>query len=453
MNINSSINGLLESLQPAHKIMLSDDMFLIKFHKNKIFSGWLEDKNAVPKIKSFHSAVVNAYVQQLHEEVYGYGETETRVGHAAEPLFITVAIIKNSEAAKVDISCCKLDIHELFTTSDISNKFKSGIIFNGSYFYLQNHLTLGFYDEHGMEFEYNPIGYFKYNSDVNDDQIGITNISTKKSLSVPFQKPDGTNILTLDLVKDTLGAVIFPRADIRSGKTLRSEMSKPRIVRIDAVHEIEPLDNQIIMGNLLVYNRNLIMTEDKVNFAVLLIEGPSGFPLFTKGNLCDLSGEPYTGEQLITLPYDTLVKLAKPDGLFMEVQFNKTNLNLPYFVGFFSREGTKFAGLIPPGFPTHASDLNPRTCLFIDENDNMFVVQVEGRHVSCGGIGIDLFDLAKLCLAMGAVYAINLDGGGSSKLLWKELNNIPDYAGLKKYIVSNAIMIRPNNIMTAGNLW
>lgn len=49
--------------------------------------------------------------------------------------------------------------------------------------------------------------------------------------------------------------------------------------------------------------------------------------------------------------------------------------------------------------------------------------------------------MAKLCHGMGAKYALNLDGGASSKLLWKEKNNSIEYVGLDAYNISNVIFI------------
>jgi hypothetical protein len=83
-------------------------------------------------------------------------------------------------------------------------------------------------------------------------------------------------------------------------------------------------------------------------------------------------------------------------------------------------DSPNFAGKIPPGMPCHACDLNPRSCLFIDNNNNVCFVNVEGRNYDGGGSGLDLFQLAKIVKALGAVDAINLDGGGSAILSWKE---------------------------------
>jgi exopolysaccharide biosynthesis protein len=94
--------------------------------------------------------------------------------------------------------------------------------------------------------------------------------------------------------------------------------------------------------------------------------------------------------------------------------------------------------------PSHASDLNPRTCIFKDANENVFFINVEGRNREYGGIGLDLFDLATLCQSLGAVEAINLDGGGSSVMEIKEKDYpMTEHIGLSNYTIGNVIKVSP----------
>lgn len=67
-------------------------------------------------------------------------------------------------------------------------------------------------------------------------------------------------------------------------------------------------------------------------------------------------------------------------------------------------------------------------------------MMIEGRHKFGGGVGIDLFDLAKMCKAMGAKHAINLDGGGSSQLTWKEKGN-PLSSSTYSYEMGNVVVV------------
>ena len=73
---------------------------------------------------------------------------------------------------------------------------------------------------------------------------------------------------------------------------------------------------------------------------------------------------------------------------------------------------------IPPGQLTHVANPNPRTALCIKDDGNVFIVYVEGRGDR--GAGMDCAQLAQLCLNLGAHDAINLDGGSSSQLVWRE---------------------------------
>ena len=125
-----------------------------------------------------------------------------------------------------------------------------------------------------------------------------------------------------------------------------------------------------------------------------------------------------------------------------KIIFNSNNIYLPFSIDFIKKSNPNdFAGKIPPGFPNHASDLNPRTCIMQDIHNNIIVMHVEGRGGVCGGIGIDLFDLATLCKGLGAVNALNLDGGQSSKMSWKEEGNIIQTVGVDEYRIGNAIFL------------
>lgn len=83
----------------------------------------------------------------------------------------------------------------------------------------------------------------------------------------------------------------------------------------------------------------------------------------------------------------------------------------------FFNDGLKNANKIKPGELYHAANPNPRSALVIDSNYNVLFVKIEGRDDR--GVGMDLSQLAQFCKTLGAKYAINLDGGRSSQLIWK----------------------------------
>lgn len=72
---------------------------------------------------------------------------------------------------------------------------------------------------------------------------------------------------------------------------------------------------------------------------------------------------------------------------------------------------------IKPGEFYHASNPNPRSALIVKKNGDVILIYVEGRGQR--GFGLDLNQLSQLCLKLGANHAINLDGGMSSQMVWK----------------------------------
>ena len=97
--------------------------------------------------------------------------------------------------------------------------------------------------------------------------------------------------------------------------------------------------------------------------------------------------------------------------------------------------------LIPPGELSHASNPNPRSAIIIDENEQISIIYVEGRDMR--GAGMDLAQLSQLCIRLGAVAAINLDGGISSQFVWKrpgeQIINQPNPAHDYSYPVGSII--------------
>ena len=79
--------------------------------------------------------------------------------------------------------------------------------------------------------------------------------------------------------------------------------------------------------------------------------------------------------------------------------------------------GIQSCNTIRPGELSHAANPNPRSALGILANGNVILVHVEGRNNR--GAGMDLQQLSQLLISAGAVAGINLDGGRSSRLMWK----------------------------------
>jgi hypothetical protein len=85
---------------------------------------------------------------------------------------------------------------------------------------------------------------------------------------------------------------------------------------------------------------------------------------------------------------------------------------------------------------------NPRTAVGITATGGIILMVVDGR--SSGSNGLTLYQLGKEMKALGAVNAVNLDGGGSATMWIKGMgvvNHPTDSAGERP--VSNAIVILP----------
>ena len=70
--------------------------------------------------------------------------------------------------------------------------------------------------------------------------------------------------------------------------------------------------------------------------------------------------------------------------------------------------------------PQTGADKEPRTAVGIKEDGDVFFVVVDGRQEPYSS-GISMPDLAQLMIDLGAVNALNLDGGGSSTFTTREL--------------------------------
>ena len=87
-----------------------------------------------------------------------------------------------------------------------------------------------------------------------------------------------------------------------------------------------------------------------------------------------------------------------------------------------------------------ATDRHPRTAIAKLNSGKLLLVTVDGRHPGIS-VGLSLYMLADLLLELGAVEAINLDGGGSTTMVIhnKIVNKPSDQAGERP--VSDAILV------------
>lgn len=96
---------------------------------------------------------------------------------------------------------------------------------------------------------------------------------------------------------------------------------------------------------------------------------------------------------------------------------------------------------IQPGELSHSANVNPRSAIGITIDGRVLFVRVEGRNAR--GTGMDLLQLAQLMKIFECVNAINLDGGGSSKLIWRapgsKTISISDPASVSSYPIGTLI--------------
>jgi exopolysaccharide biosynthesis protein len=90
--------------------------------------------------------------------------------------------------------------------------------------------------------------------------------------------------------------------------------------------------------------------------------------------------------------------------------------------------------------PAFATDLHPRTAVAMLESGKLLLLTVDGRQPGVSA-GMSLNMLAELLLELGAVEAINLDGGGSTTMVVRDkiVNRPSDQTGERP--VSDAVLV------------
>lgn len=86
-------------------------------------------------------------------------------------------------------------------------------------------------------------------------------------------------------------------------------------------------------------------------------------------------------------------------------------------------------------------DVHPRTAVGVKEDGTLFFVTVDGRQPDIFMDGVDYEQLAHLMKYFGAVDAVNLDGGGSTTMLFYDEEN--DYYETQNSPSDNPLSLRP----------
>jgi hypothetical protein len=431
--INSDIDPLIRRLQSSHIYYLNDTTLVIKLYNN-IFTTFLkedEDNDVRPRFKIYHGNN-----NKIHN-----GKTYINKDLMPDQ-YITMCMVKNGQN-NINLICCETTIDSQININ-FSDVAGSGFLLNGTFFITEGHLALNAYGLSEHRLLYNPIGPYKYNtntdgrrspSNPNSDDVGVESVLQSAKYRHPFINGRIKRILehTLQWAKEVGGMLTIDKKSIIN------------IIKLDTFNKdsLDPQD-QCLFGQILVKDGNVIMTEDLFNivYSIALI---SDLPLFTKCKICDVAGRILSQRELVHLRLDQIIYIKNLlNNRIYETNYNLTNIFTPYNILLYRAQyGDNFAGVLLPGMSSHGSDLNPRTCVFKDANNNVFFMNIEGRN-PLGGIGLDLFQLALICKKMGAVDAINLDGGGSSIMALKEKNNgNTEFIGKKNYTIGNVIKVTP----------
>lgn len=429
--INKDIDELVKNLNTSEIYYINDTMLVIKLYKSKAFNKFLLDKNISPKYKNYHN-----YDNKIYRNVQ-YGNNAIIPEH-----FITMCMVKNTQNL-INFICCETNIE---AQKDIyfTNKDTTGLLLNGSFFFMKQHIRYGYYGVTDSSKEFKSIGDYKYNKQTdgkNSSSFPDSDDAGVSSVIDPATKAGSTIKHSLKFAEEVCGIMTV------------DDGSKVEIMHYNdfILNTLSP-KSQCLFGHLLVKNGDILMKEDLFNIVYNITElrsyiiGNAPLPVFTKCKLCNSIGAELTPTDIINLRFNDRIYLKNiKDGQIYEGRYKLDHIFTPYFMNLYKIEYPHgFSGAILPAMPSHGSDLNPRTCIFRDANDNVFFVNVEGRNKTYGGSGIDLFDLATLCKSLGAIDAINLDGGGSSVMELKEKGYpYSEHIGQPNYSVGNIIKVEP----------
>jgi serine/threonine protein kinase len=182
---------------------------------------------------------------------------------------------------------------------------------------------------------------------------------------------------------------------------------------------------------------------------------PSKFPgssLFVSGPILMLGGQRTFNNSALMTAYPLRDKTILPFQCMEATQSEKAQkyLNNPTRNYLVNNNNVAINALIPncsmiePGELSHAGNPNPRSMLITRHNtdglgDYAFVV-VEGRGDRGSGVDLDL--LAFMAEELGAINAINLDGGSSSELAWRfNTHNVYTNKSPENHVAGNILAI------------
>ena len=106
------------------------------------------------------------------------------------------------------------------------------------------------------------------------------------------------------------------------------------------------------------------------------------------------------------------------------------------------RDGRKSVDWQAQGFSSaHALGRHPRTAIGHTSGGDMLLVVVEGRLATSSGMSLD--ELADLMLSLGAYNALNLDGGGSTQMLVRQMFVSAPSDGAERPTANAIVLVAP----------
>ena len=127
----------------------------------------------------------------------------------------------------------------------------------------------------------------------------------------------------------------------------------------------------------------------------------------------------------------------------MNIKFTESFENSEHIIGggpYLVKNGQMFVDIAEQKFGA-INGKNPRTAIGYTETNELIIVTVDGREEA--SVGMTLWEISRLMKDLGCIYAMNLDGGGSSVIYVKgKIENNPAYK--EGIAISNAIVVNEN---------
>lgn len=230
---------------------------------------------------------------------------------------------------------------------------------------------------------------------------------------------DGSRSRIVIGIKDD-GSVIFGNPEFKGFHVvvLDDEGSrKLKDIKVDGINRYpEEGEVTVFFSN---YEQDIISPEPKMVFNATDVKTIAGDvnSYFAEGS------KAYITTEDVDLDYSEFVIMGDP--IFEEGLVTKDDIVLVQNVIGGAHEGVRSAlggapMLIQDGeiIESENKDVHPRTALGVKEDGTLFAVTVDGRQQHINMDGVDYEQLAYLMEYFGAVQAVNLDGGGSTSMLF-----------------------------------